>query len=134
VVTTRRLFGLDPSGVSGIFTFGPRIISFEPRHRASDECVVPGFIDLQINGAFGIDVMSASAGDLREISRRLVTEGTSAWLPTVITAPLDQIEGVDRVIAEAMAAQEEARRAARAAGTRYAESAILGMHLEGPFV
>jgi N-acetylglucosamine-6-phosphate deacetylase len=33
-----------------------------------------------------------------------------------------------------MAAQEEARRAARAAGTRYAESAILGMHLEGPFV
>jgi N-acetylglucosamine-6-phosphate deacetylase len=33
-----------------------------------------------------------------------------------------------------MAAQEEARRAARAAGTRYAESAILGMHLEGPFL
>ncbi len=134
MVTTRRLFGLDPSGVSGLFTFGPRIVSFEPRHQASDEYVVPGFIDLQINGAFGIDVMSASAADLREISRRLVTEGTTAWLPTVITAPLDQIEGVDRVIAEAMAAQEEARRAARAAGTRYAESAILGMHLEGPFL
>jgi len=131
---TRRLYGLDPSGVSGLFTFGPRIVSFEPRHRASDEWVVPGFIDLQINGAFGIDVMSASAADLREISRRLVTEGTTAWLPTVITAPLDQIEGVDRVIAEAMAAQKEARRAARAAGTRYAESAILGMHLEGPFL
>ena len=134
MVTTRRLFGLDPSGVSGLFTFGPRIVSFEPRHQASDEYVVPGFIDLQINGAFGIDVMSASAADLREISRRLVTEGTTAWLPTVITAPLDQIEGVDRVIAEAMAAQEEARRAARAAGTRCAESAILGMHLEGPFL
>jgi len=131
---TRRLFGLDPSGVSGLFTFGPRIVSFEPRHQASDDYVVPGFIDLQINGAFGIDVMSASAADLREVSRRLVTEGTTAWLPTVITAPLDQIEGVDRVIAEAMAAQEEARRAARAAGTRYAESAILGMHLEGPFL
>jgi N-acetylglucosamine-6-phosphate deacetylase len=95
---------------------------------------VPGFIDLQVNGAFGIDVMSASATDLREISRRLVTEGTTAWLPTLITAPLDHVERVDRVIAEAMTEQEQARRAARAAGTCSAESAILGMHLEGPFV
>ena len=133
-MTTRRLLGLDPSGVSGLFTFGPRILSFEPGRRASDEYVVPGFIDLQINGAFGIDVTSASATDLREISRRLVPEGTSAWLPTLITAPLDQVERVDRVITEAMTAQEEARRAARATNTRFAESAILGMHLEGPFV
>jgi len=95
---------------------------------------VPGFIDLQVNGAFGIDVTSASATDLREISRRLVSEGTTAWLPTLITAPLDEVERVDRVIAEAMTAQEEARRAARAAGALFAESAILGMHLEGPFV
>lgn len=95
---------------------------------------MPGFIDLQINGAFGIDVTSASAADLREISRRLVSEGTAAWLPTLITAPLGQIERIDRVIAEAITAQEEARRAARAAGTRFAEAAILGMHLEGPFV
>jgi N-acetylglucosamine-6-phosphate deacetylase len=87
-----------------------------------------------VNGAFGIDVMSASASDLRAISRRLVTEGTTAWLPAVITAPIDHVERVDRVIAEAMAAQEEARRSARAADTRFAESAILGMHLEGPFI
>jgi N-acetylglucosamine-6-phosphate deacetylase len=133
-VTTRRLLGLDPSGVSGLFTFGPRILSFEPRRRASDEYVVPGFIDLQVNGAFGIDVTSASATDLREISRRLVSEGTSSWLPTLITAPLDQVERVERVIAEAITAQEEARRAARATNTLFAESAILGMHLEGPFV
>jgi N-acetylglucosamine-6-phosphate deacetylase len=134
VVKTRRLFGIDPSGVSGLFTFGPRIFSFEPGQRTPDEYVVPGFIDLQINGAFGIDVASASVADLREISRRLVAEGTTAWLPTLITAPLDQIERVDRVISEAVMAQNEARRAARAAGTCFAESAILGMHLEGPFV
>ncbi|MBV8356604.1 MAG: amidohydrolase family protein, partial [Deltaproteobacteria bacterium] len=133
-MTTRRLLGLNPSGVSGHFTFGSRILSFEPGHRASDEYIVPGFIDLQVNGAFGIDVTSASATDLREISRRLVSEGTTAWLPTLITAPLDEVERVDRVIAEAMTAQEEARRAARAAGALFAESAILGMHLEGPFV
>ncbi len=150
---TRRLRALDPSGASGLFTFGHRIISFEPqslggaqRSRANEsarcaarasaqfrlagEYVVPGFIDLQINGAFGIDVMSGSAADLLEISRRLVAEGTTAWLPTVITAPLDQVERIDRVIAEAMAAQGEARRR----GNQFAEAAILGMHLEGPFI
>jgi N-acetylglucosamine-6-phosphate deacetylase len=133
-VKTRRLRGLDPSGVPGLFTFGRRIVSFEPVRRASAEYVMPGFIDLQINGAFGIEVMSASASDLREIARRLVKEGTTAWLPTLVTAPLDQIVNVDGVIAKAIAEQEEARRAALAAGNCFAEAAILGMHLEGPFV
>lgn len=95
---------------------------------------MPGLIDLQVNGAFGIDVTCASASDLREISRRLVREGTTAWLPTLITARLEQVERVDRVIAEAMTAQKEARRAAHSGGARFAEAAILGMHLEGPFV
>jgi N-acetylglucosamine-6-phosphate deacetylase len=131
---TRRILGLDPGGVPGFFTFGPRLISFEPGRRISDEYVLAGFIDLQVNGAFGIDVMSASASDLREISRRLVAEGTTGWLPTVITAPLDEVQRIDRVIAEAIAAQEEDRRAANAAGIGFAESAILGMHLEGPFI
>jgi N-acetylglucosamine-6-phosphate deacetylase len=100
----------------------------------SDEYVMPGFIDLQVNGAFGIDVMSASPTDLSYISQRLVKEGTTGWLPTVITASLDHIEQADRAIATAMAAQEEARSAAQAAGVAFAESAILGMHLEGPFI
>jgi N-acetylglucosamine-6-phosphate deacetylase len=134
VVKTRQLFGIDPSGVAGLYTFGPRIQSFEPCQWTPAEYVVPGFIDLQINGAFGVDVASASAADLREISRRLVAEGTTAWLPTLITAPLDQIERVDRVISEAITAQNEARRTAHATGTCFAESAILGMHLEGPFI
>jgi N-acetylglucosamine-6-phosphate deacetylase len=134
VVKTRQLFGIDPGGLTGLFTFGPRIQSFELWQRTPAEYVVPGFIDLQINGAFGIDVVSASAADLREISRRLVAEGTTAWLPTLITSPLDQIERVDRIINEAITAQNEARRIAHYKGTCFAESAILGMHLEGPFI
>jgi N-acetylglucosamine-6-phosphate deacetylase len=120
--------------VAGLLTFGPRIVSFEPRRRAPGEYIVPGFIDLQVNGAFGIDVMSASATELREISRRLVVEGTTAWLATVITTTLDQVERIDRVIAEAIAEQEEVGLAARARRTRCPESALLGMHLEGPFI
>jgi N-acetylglucosamine-6-phosphate deacetylase len=134
VAKIRQIRGLDPSGVPGLLTFGPRILSFEPGRQASTEYVMPGFIDLQVNGACGIDVMSASASDLRVISRRLLTEGTTAWLPTPITAALDQIEKVDCVIAEAIGDQEEARRAARAASNCFIEAAILGMHLEGPFL
>jgi N-acetylglucosamine-6-phosphate deacetylase len=128
----------------GLFTFDHRIVSFEPRpirgaqrYRADDppaEYLVPGFIDLQINGAFGIDVMSASPADLLEISRRLPAEGTTSWLPTVISAPLDQIERIDRVIAKAMTLQREARRRVSARASPMAEAAILGMHLEGPFI
>jgi N-acetylglucosamine-6-phosphate deacetylase len=134
VIKTRQLLGIDPSGAFGLFTFGPRIESFEPRTGAPAEYVIPGFIDLQINGAFGIDVASASATGLREISRRLVAEGTTAWLPTLTTAPLDRIERVDHIIGEAITAQNEARRTALAAGNGFAEAAILGMHLEGPFI
>jgi N-acetylglucosamine-6-phosphate deacetylase len=133
-VKTRRLRGLNPSGVSGVFTLDHRIIGFEPQSRAAAEYIVPGFIDLQVNGGFGIDVMSASAAGLREISRQLIAEGSTAWLPTVITAPLEQVERLDRIVAEAMAMQREARRTAYASGSHLAEATILGLHLEGPFI
>ncbi|HKV53993.1 MAG TPA: hypothetical protein VJN94_05055, partial [Candidatus Binataceae bacterium] len=118
----RRLRGLDPESVPRLFSFDHRIIRAETQRRWANECVVPGFIDVQINGAFGIDVMSATAADLLEISRRLVLEGTTAWVPTVITSGLDRIERIDRVIAEAIAAQRESARAARA-GSKLAPEA-----------
>ncbi len=132
---TRHLFALNPDGLPGRLTFAARVVGFEIDGGSSaTEYVVPGFIDLQLNGAFGIDVMSAAAHDLRQISRRLIAEGTTAWLPTVITASLDDIERIDRIIREAIKSQEDARRAACAAARCFAESAILGLHLEGPFV
>ena len=95
---------------------------------------MPGFIDLQINGAYGIDVMSATPEELLEISRRLPIEGTTAWLPTVITAPFERIERAARAIDEAMAEQCERRRAITAGSRTECEAAILGIHLEGPFI
>ena len=89
---------------------------------------------MQVNGAFGIDVMSASSAGLREISRQLPFEGTTAWLPTVITAPLDVVEGIDQVIAEAIVEQRETALAGGSSDHRPLEAAILGMHLEGPFI
>jgi N-acetylglucosamine-6-phosphate deacetylase len=93
--------------------------------------ILPGFIDLQMNGAHGIDVMSASVEDLLRLSRALAREGTSGWLPTVVTAPLATIERCDAVIAGAMAAQREQAKSDKA---EEIGAAILGMHLEGPFI
>lgn len=102
-------------------------------HRVRDR-ILPGFIDLQVNGAYGIDVMSAGAADLLRLSNRLAHEGVTAWLPTVITSPLETIERCDAVIAEAMTAQQELDREACDSGRPLGGATILGMHLEGPFI
>lgn len=111
--------------------FTHKIISVERHHGGVADRLLPGFIDLQVNGAYGIDVMAASADDLLQLSHCLAHEGTTAWMPTVITAPLETIERCDAIITEAIAMQCELERAGGARG-RGAE--ILGMHLEGPFI
>ncbi len=41
----------------------------------------PGFIDVHIHGARGVDTMSASADDLGRVSEFLASKGVTAWLP-----------------------------------------------------
>jgi N-acetylglucosamine-6-phosphate deacetylase len=111
-------------------SFDQAITKLRKRRINCHDFILPGFIDLQINGAYGIDVMSASADELLDLSQRLAREGITGWLPTVITAPLQTIERCDRVIAAAMTAQSDAVDDPSAAPS----AAILGMHLEGPFI
>ena len=80
--------------------------------------VAPGFIDLQVNGGFGVDV-AEGAGALRVLAARLPCAGVTAYLPTVITSPA-------AVYPRLFAAFEDARRAPGAQA--------LGLHLEGPFL
>ncbi|HEX3282232.1 MAG TPA: N-acetylglucosamine-6-phosphate deacetylase [Pyrinomonadaceae bacterium] len=80
----------------------------------------PGFIDLHIHGAVGVDTMDADAAGLRRISEFLASQGVTAWLPTLVPAP-------DADYAHAIAAIEAAMKTT--GGAR-----ILGVHYEGPFV
>jgi N-acetylglucosamine-6-phosphate deacetylase len=119
----KRLRGLiaraEGSTLPGTVGFGATIESVEAGGGSDAiDYIVPGFIDLQVNGAGTTDVMSASADVLRELSAELAREGTTAWLATAITSPLVQIEAVAGAIAEAAATSDT----------------ILGMHLEGPFI
>jgi N-acetylglucosamine-6-phosphate deacetylase len=133
--TISRLTGIigDDDFAPGAVSFNRRIVGIEkrPRRAGKHDYIFPGFIDLQVNGAYGIDVMSASVDQLLELSHCLAHEGTTGWLPTVITSPLDQIERCDTIIAEAMAAQADQE---RRAGSTLVGASILGMHLEGPFI
>jgi N-acetylglucosamine-6-phosphate deacetylase len=122
-----RIARPDGSLLRGFVSFGQRIVAVEPSERAGDDYILPGFIDLQVNGSHGVDVMTASADDLLRISKNLAAEGTTAWLATAITSPLDRIERANRIIDEAMT--EQGANAGADSG-----ASILGMHLEGPFI
>ena len=81
--------------------------------------LLPGFIDVHIHGAVGIDVMDASAAELRKVSEYLASQGVTGWLPTFVPAS-------DENYASAVAAISEAMHGPGAQ--------ILGVHYEGPFV
>jgi N-acetylglucosamine-6-phosphate deacetylase len=74
---------------------------------------VPGFVDLQVNGWAGVDLHTADAGARERMSAALAGAGTTAWRPTLITAP-----------------EPELIRALQGAWPER----CLGVHLEGPFL
>ena len=116
----------DGSLTRGQITFAEKVVEVHEGPAAGNDYILPGFIDLQVNGSHGIDVMSADADALRTLGQKLGREGTTAWLPTAVTAPLERIERAHAAISGAIAAAETDRAQDCAA--------ILGMHLEGPFI
>ncbi len=81
--------------------------------------VVPGFIDLQVNGAFGSD-FTADPDSIWTAAARLPETGVTAFLPTLITAPDGSVQ----------AAQE----ALRHRPDVFLGAEPLGLHLEGPMI
>jgi N-acetylglucosamine-6-phosphate deacetylase len=84
----------------------------------------PGFIDVHLHGAIGIDTMEASAEDLRRVGSFLARNGVTAWLPTLVPAPFEDYERAVQAIEKCIGEQDEGAGAARA----------LGVHYEGPFI
>jgi N-acetylglucosamine-6-phosphate deacetylase len=84
----------------------------------------PGLVDLQINGASGIDFnnLPITQEAVQKIIRKLWSEGTTTCYPTVITNSDDNIETMVRSIAQACSKD------------RLTSESIAGIHLEGPFI
>jgi N-acetylglucosamine-6-phosphate deacetylase len=87
-----------------------------------DGTLVPGFVDLQVNGYFGEELMAVSAAGWAMVARRLPETGTTAFLPTFITAPVGALAASLRGAAVI------------AAGLPPGGARLLGVHLEGPFI
>jgi len=82
--------------------------------------LIPGLVDLQINGCFGVDFVAADPAGWADVSRRLPETGVTSFLPTFITAPVpDLVAALRRT-----AALPEDLGGAR----------VLGVHVEGPFL
>jgi N-acetylglucosamine-6-phosphate deacetylase len=77
----------------------------------------PGFVDLQVNGFAGVDFFSADAEGYRRAGRALLECGVTAYQPTFITSPEDEL----------VAALAEVP-------VNGAAPRVLGAHLEGPFI
>jgi N-acetylglucosamine-6-phosphate deacetylase len=83
--------------------------------------LVPGFVDLQVNGYFGQEFGTADAAGWATVVRRLPETGTTAFLPTIITAPVGRLAAALRGAASLQAGLPGGAR-------------VLGVHVEGPFI
>lgn len=84
-----------------------------------------GWIDLQVNGRFGIafDSPSLTVNDVISLTRRIVEQGTIGYLPTIITAAFPDVAMRNaKIISEARKIDS------------ICHEAILGIHCEGPFI
>ncbi|HHI79330.1 MAG TPA: N-acetylglucosamine-6-phosphate deacetylase [Planctomycetes bacterium] len=101
-----------------------RIQTLEPvePEEGQEELVLPGMIDLQVNGFAGIDLMGANEEEFREMARALLRRGVVGFLPTFISAPIPKL--CERLETLGSALSHWPREAAR----------VLGFHVEGPFL
>lgn len=81
---------------------------------------VPGFIELQVNGAAGHD-LTASPASLWEVAAALPRYGVTSFLPTIVTSPPGTVEAAAGVLAAGPPVGHVGARP-------------LGLHVEGPFI
>lgn len=84
--------------------------------------LVPGFVDLQVNGIDLIDVATAEGPNWDVLDASVRAQGVTTWCPTLVTSQLDRYAPALARIAAAMERDTAGR------------PAIAGVHLEGPFL
>jgi N-acetylglucosamine-6-phosphate deacetylase len=87
--------------------------------------VSPGFIELHIHGYLSKDVCDASEESLRIISKGLLANGVTGYLPTTMTVDMAVIKGALEACRALMPESKTAD---------FDGSVILGVHAEGPFI
>lgn len=107
----------------------PHVVFFEENVAADIkiDCkgllIAPGYIDVQINGGFGVD-FSSDTGNIKNnmeiVCTGLLQHGVTSFCPTIVTSSR---ETYHQLISQIQSMVDNCR-----------GSTILGMHLEGPFI
>ncbi|XP_048351491.1 N-acetylglucosamine-6-phosphate deacetylase [Sphaerodactylus townsendi] len=85
--------------------------------------LAPGFIDVQINGGFGVDFSVASdtvGAGVSLVSQKILSHGVTSFCPTLVSSPSSVYHKVLPQITIQNGGQDGA--------------GVLGFHLEGPFI
>ena len=101
-------------------------IESDPTLRGEDT-ISCGLFDVHTHGCAGHDVMDADPAALPAIQRFLATRGVTQYLPTTVTASIDEtVRALERLAATIESATTKV--------TEQPQAQPLGIHLEGPFV
>lgn len=111
---TDKIEGIVPSG---LIPEGCEIIDAEGGY------IAPGLIDMHIHGYLGKDVCDGEEESIRTISKGLLANGVTGYLPTTMTEDM-------AVIRKAL----EVCRKLKEESKSWEGSEILGCHAEGPFI
>jgi len=88
---------------------------------AAGAMVLPGFVDVHVHGAVGVEVMDGDAEGLTAMSAFFATRGVTSFLATTWTAPADETMRALQAVAEV-------------ADVDLPGARILGAHMEGPYL
>ena len=97
-------------------------VSSDTEFDCNGAIISPGYIDVQINGGYGVDFSlneDIEAG-MQRVSKGLLSCGVTSFCPTIVTSPRDTYHKI-------LPRVQKTEASVNGAG-------ILGVHLEGPFI
>jgi N-acetylglucosamine-6-phosphate deacetylase len=118
VLTADGVVRSELSAVDGVLALGA--VEGGESIDVSGMTVIPGLIDIQVNGGWGHD-FTADPSSIWEVGSRLPETGVTSFLPTIVTSPP---ETADRFIDVLAAGPPD----------EYRGATVLGGHIEGPWI
>ena len=120
-IVSNRLLVIEKDKIVGLFSQAEVEAMQIPVKENLEALILPGMVDTHIHGAVGADTMDATPESLKKIGDFLLSEGTTAWQPTTVTASLEDIY---KAVANVKACEESEMDSAR----------IIGCFVEGPYI
>ncbi|NLA78290.1 MAG: N-acetylglucosamine-6-phosphate deacetylase [Erysipelothrix sp.] len=103
--------------ITGIFPYNHKGVDVD----YDEKRIVPGFIDVHIHGAYGVDTNDADEAGLKKVMQGLVSEGVTSFLPTTVTQSKEVLLAALKNVVKVKKQKVD--------GTQ-----ILGIHFEGPYL